>query len=89
MAAFWEIAAHSVDHMFSMYFDYLRFSSFRFGFEGSIWVLIASVPSSVPSLCILLMFTLDLEVKDRIESDTNNMKQREPQGSHHHRTAYH
>ena len=34
MATFWEIAAHSVDHMFSLYF----------GFEGWIWVLIASVP---------------------------------------------
>ena len=23
LATFWEIAAHSVDHMFSLYFDYL------------------------------------------------------------------
>ena len=23
VATFWEIAAHSVDHMFSLYFDYL------------------------------------------------------------------
>ena len=45
---FWEIAAHSVDHMFSLYFDYLYFFIFQFGFEGWIWVLIASVPG----LCI-------------------------------------
>ena len=47
MATFWEIAAHSVDHMFFLYFDYLYFSILvisRFGFEGCIWVLIASVP---------------------------------------------
>ena len=25
MATFWEIAAHSVDHMFSLYFDYLLY----------------------------------------------------------------
>ena len=24
MANFWEIAAHSVDHMFSLFFDYLK-----------------------------------------------------------------
>ena len=42
MATFWEIAAHSVDRMFSLYF----------GFEGWIGVLIASVPD----FCIL--FTL-------------------------------
>ena len=28
MASLWEIAAHSVDHMFSLYFDYLQFYSF-------------------------------------------------------------
>ena len=26
MATFWERAAHSVDHMFCLYFDYLLFS---------------------------------------------------------------
>ena len=40
MATFWEIAAHSADHMFSLYFDFFT----RFGFEGRIWVLVASVP---------------------------------------------
>ena len=25
MATFWEIAAHSVEHMFSLYFDYLLY----------------------------------------------------------------
>ena len=44
MATFWKIAAHSVDHMFSLYFDYLHYVISRFGFEGWIWVLIASVP---------------------------------------------
>ena len=28
MAVFWERAAHSVDHMFSLYFDYLQFKLF-------------------------------------------------------------
>ena len=28
MATFWEIAAHSVDHMFSLYFEYLYFLLF-------------------------------------------------------------
>ena len=54
MATFWEIAAHSVDHyMFSLYFAYLYFSYFPFGFEGWNWVMIATVPD----LCIL--FTLN------------------------------
>ena len=34
---FWERAAHSVDHMFSLYFDCLLFTYFPFGFLG-IWV---------------------------------------------------
>ena len=28
MATFWEIAALSVGHMFSLYYDYLKFSLF-------------------------------------------------------------
>ena len=36
MATFWERAAHSVYHMFSLYFD--------FGFECGTLVLIASFP---------------------------------------------
>ena len=49
MATFRAIAAQSVDHMFSLYILVIS----RFGFEGWIWVLIASVPG----LCIL--FTLN------------------------------
>ena len=52
MATFWEIAAHSVDHMFSLYFVILVISGF--GFEGLIWDLIASVPD----LCIRFTFIL-------------------------------
>ena len=44
MATFWEIPAHSVDHMFSLYFDFVILVISRFGFEGWILVLIASVP---------------------------------------------
>ena len=50
-----EIAAHSVYHMFSLYFDYVILVISRFGFEDWSWVLIASVPD----LCIL--FTLNVE----------------------------
>ena len=53
MATFWEIYAHSVDHMFSLYFDYFIILVIsRFGFEGWIWVQIASVLG----FCILLTF---------------------------------
>ena len=45
-------AAHSYDHMFSLYFDFVILVISGFGFEGWIWVLIASVPG----LCML--FTL-------------------------------
>ena len=45
VAIFWGKAALSLDDMFSLYFDYLYiFYIYRFGFEGWIWVLIASVP---------------------------------------------
>ena len=45
MATFWEIAAHSVGHMFSLYLDYIVILVIsRFGFRDWIWVLIASVP---------------------------------------------
>ena len=52
---FWEKAAHSVDHMFSLYLSIcnFNFSYFPFWFEGWIWVLIASVPG----LCILFTST--------------------------------
>ena len=53
VATFWEIADHSVDHMFSLYFDFVLLVISRFGFEGWIWVPIASVPD----LCILFTST--------------------------------
>ena len=55
MATFWEIAAQSVDHMFSFVFCLFVILVFsRFGFEDWIWVLIASVPG----LCILFTFSI-------------------------------
>ena len=50
MAAFLEIAAHSVDHMFSCILTICNIVISRYGFEGWIWVPIASVPD----LCKLL-----------------------------------
>ena len=53
MATFGEIAAHSVDHMFSFVFLlFIIVVISRFSFEGWIWVLVASVPD----LCILFTF---------------------------------
>ena len=49
--------AYSVDNMFSLYFDYLYIVLLiisRFGFEGRIEVLIASVPD----LCMLFTFVI-------------------------------
>ena len=45
MATFWEIAARSVNNLFSLYFVYLKslFIS-RFGFKSGICLLIAPVP---------------------------------------------
>ena len=57
MATFLEIAAHSVDHMFSLYFVVIS----RFGFEGWIWVQIAEVPD----LCI--RFTFIKEFRHRLD----------------------
>ena len=54
MAIFWEGAAHSVDHMFSLY----TLDISRFGFEGGIWVLIAPVPGH----CILVTITEDVTI---------------------------
>ena len=56
---FWDIhvAAQSVDHMFSLYFEYLVFVILvisRFGFEGWIWVLIVD-----PDRCMLFTFISD------------------------------
>ena len=52
MATFLEIAAHSVDHMFSAFLLFVISVITLFSFEGLIWVLIASVPD----LCILISF---------------------------------
>ena len=61
MATFWEIANHSIDHMFSLYFDYYVILVIsRFGFEGWIAVLIASVHD----LCILFTFTWSKTLAD-------------------------
>ena len=55
MATFWEIAAHSVDLMFSFVFRlFVILVISGFGFEGWIWVLIASVPD------IWILFTFGL-----------------------------
>ena len=53
MVTFTEIAAHSVDHMLSLYFDFVILVIFRFGLVGWICVLIASVPD----LCILFTYS--------------------------------
>ena len=42
MTTFWEIAALSVDHMFLCILTIVILVMSRFGFEGWIWVLIAS-----------------------------------------------
>ena len=64
MAIFREIAAHSVDHMFYLCFDFIcNFSNFiisYFGFEGWIWVLVASVPGFCMLLTYIAMFQLIL-----------------------------
>ena len=52
MATFWEIAAHSVDQCSLFIFTIVILVISRFGFEGWIRVLIASVPD----ICILFTF---------------------------------
>ena len=44
MATFWERAAHSVDHVFSLYSLFVDSVVSHFGFEGRILVLIELVP---------------------------------------------
>ena len=62
MAAFWEVAARSFDHLFSLSFAYLLYLFIsRFGFESGVWFLI----SPVPVHCFSITFSL-LSVK-RIE----------------------
>ena len=50
MTTFWESAAHSVDHMSSLYLESAILVISRFGFEGRMFVLI----SPVPGHCILV-----------------------------------
>ena len=55
MATFWERAAHSADHMFSLYFDYLYFCYFPFGLKlrvDLVWDLIPPVTGH----CIFVTF---------------------------------
>ena len=47
MATFWEKAAHSVDNILTI----RNFSLSRFGFEGGIWFLIASIPGNCLQYC--------------------------------------
>ena len=56
MATFWEKSAHSVDHVFSLHFDYVILAFSRFDYEGGIWVLIAPILGH----CILFTFCNDL-----------------------------
>ena len=44
MATFWERAAHSVNHMFSLYFEIVNLVISNFGFDGRSLFLIVSVP---------------------------------------------
>ena len=57
MATFWEIAVPRLTICSLLYFDFFNISMSRFGFEGWIFVLIASVPD----LCIL--FTIQIYEK--------------------------
>ena len=57
MVTFWERAAHSVNHMFFLYFDFFGILVIsHFGFEGGTLVLIASVPGHCSSLIYVHYF---------------------------------
>ena len=89
MTTFWEIAAHSVDHLFSVLSKCLFVILFisHFGFEGWIWVLIASVPD----LCIYFTSTLYLLDKaDTSHPDTLGLVEAVPfeVKPHHDKTYY-
>ena len=72
---FGKTAAHSVDHMFSVYFDlFIILVSSRLGFEGWICVLIASVPD----LCIRFSFINCLFLSERVESSQDTIKLQSP-----------
>ena len=61
MATIWEIAGHSVDHMFSLHFEYFVILVIsRFDFECWLLVLI----TSVPGLCIHFTLITKFTVKD-------------------------
>ena len=56
MATFWDIAARSVGHMFSLSFVYLYFLFISHsGFKSGIWLLIAAVPVHCFSITFLKM----------------------------------
>ena len=56
MATFWEIAARSVGHMFSLSFAYLYFLFIsHLGFTKGVWLLIAPVPVHCFSITIILL----------------------------------
>ena len=55
MATFWERAAHSVEHMFSLNLTIIFVIS-RIGIEGGICVLIAPVPDH----CLLVSYLCDM-----------------------------
>ena len=60
MATFWEIAARSVGHMFSLSFVYLYFLFIsHFDFKSGIWLLIAPVPVH----CFSIITTISIFAK--------------------------
>ena len=44
VATFWEIAAYSIDQLFSLYFGLFLLSIYHFGFKSEMWLLIAPIP---------------------------------------------
>ena len=71
MATFWERAAYSFYHMFSMYFDLgiLILVIFHFGFEGGTLVQIASVPGH----CLSFTFALSSVPENRFSDPCFNL----------------
>ena len=61
VATFWEIAALSVNNLFSLYFVYLKYLFIsRFGFKSGICLLIAPVPVH----CFSITFNVQGSVKN-------------------------
>ena len=72
MATFWEIAARSVNNLFSLYFVYLKYLFIsRFGFKSGICLLIAPVPVHCFSITLATelsdIFTLIATLKEETE----------------------